>query len=366
MGVGSRSVDLDRIVDGVYEAALVSELWPNALAEMAELVDGALASLVTFDGSVLRWTGTPEAIELIDSFKTVEATIPNRRIPCARQKSPVGFVTDADLFTDEEIDRDPFYTEFLRPRGYGWMVGNVFEAPTGELIAISAERRLDRGPVEPRYVAVLDRLRPHYARATMLAARLGLERAAAMANMLDLIRLPAAVLKESGALFAANESFGRLIPSIFEDRRVRLVAKDEKVDGLIAAALASWKCRARTVQSIPLRATTDSAPMVVHLVPVCGVARDIFARGVTIVVVTPISRRDAPQASVLQGLFDLTPGEARVAKGLAEALSPDAIALHLGLSRETVRTRVKSILSKTGLHRQSELANLLAGLPGAG
>jgi len=29
---------------------------------------------------------------------------------------------------------------------------------------------------------------------------------------------------------------------------------------------------------------------------------------------------------------------------------------------ETVRTRLKSILAKTGLHRQSELANLLAGL----
>jgi DNA-binding CsgD family transcriptional regulator len=275
-------------------------------------------------------------------------------------------MTDADLFTDEEIDRDPFYTDFLRPRGYGWMVGNVFDAPTGELIAISAERKFARGPVEPRYVAALDRLRPHYARAAMLAARLGLERAAAMTKVLDLLRLPAAVLRENGALFAANESFGRLIPSIFEDRRARLVAKDERADALVAAALASRKGGPRPVQSIPLRTANHGAPMVVHLLPVCGSARDIFARGVAIVVVTPVSRRDAPQASVLQGLFDLTPGEARVAKGLAEALSPDAIALHLGLSRETVRTRVKSILSKTGLHRQSELANLLAGLPGPG
>ncbi len=182
------------------------ELWPKALAEMAKLVDGAFASLVTFDGSVLRWTGTPEAIELIDSFKTVEATIPNRRILSAIQKKPPGFITDADLLTDEQIESDPFYTEFLRPRGYGWMVGNVFDAPTGELICLSAERRLDRGPVEPRYVAALDRLRPHYARAAMLAARLGLERAAAMTKMLDLLRLPAAVLQQSGAVFAANES----------------------------------------------------------------------------------------------------------------------------------------------------------------
>jgi hypothetical protein len=62
MGVGSPSADLDRLVDGVYEAAIVSELWPKALAEMAGLADAAFASLLTFDGSVLRWTGTPEAM----------------------------------------------------------------------------------------------------------------------------------------------------------------------------------------------------------------------------------------------------------------------------------------------------------------
>ena len=53
-------------------------------------------------------------------------------------------------------------------------------------------------------------------------------------EMLDLLRFPAAVLQENGALFAANESFGRPISSIFEDRRARLVAKDEKADALVA------------------------------------------------------------------------------------------------------------------------------------
>jgi hypothetical protein len=50
MGVGSGSTDFDGLVDGAYEAAIIPDQWPRALADMAKLVDGAFASLVTFDG----------------------------------------------------------------------------------------------------------------------------------------------------------------------------------------------------------------------------------------------------------------------------------------------------------------------------
>jgi DNA-binding CsgD family transcriptional regulator len=361
MGGRARGADLNGLIDRIYEAALLPDAWPKALADLTELADAAFASIFTFDGSVLRWTGTPEAIALIDSYKSVETITPNSRIPRAL-RIDMGFFTDFDLLSRAEIEADPFYTEFLRPRGYGWAVGTYANLPSGESLIISAERRFERGPVETEYVRLLDGLRPHYARAAMLAARLELERAAAMTRILDLLRLPAAVLKANGSLFAANDSFSELAPAVFQDRRTRLTAKDQRADSMLETALAWRSGDHRGVRSFPVPSSDERPAMVVHLVPVCGEARDIFSRGVNVLVVTPIDRRKAPQASVLQGLFDLTPSEARVAKGVAEAHSVDAIALSLGLSRETVRTRLKSILAKTGLHRQSELANLLAGM----
>jgi DNA-binding CsgD family transcriptional regulator len=65
---------------------------------------------------------------------------------------------------------------------------------------------------------------------------------------------------------------------------------------------------------------------------------------------------------VLQGLFDLTPVEARVARGIAERQTVAAMALAFGTSRATVRTQLRAVLAKTGLRRQAELANLLAGV----
>jgi DNA-binding CsgD family transcriptional regulator len=279
------------------------------------------------------------------------------------QKDHPGFVTDFDLLTRDQIDVDPFYTRFLRPRGYGWVAGSIFNSPTGESLIISAERRFERGPVEPRYVRLLDRLRPQYARAAMLAARMRLERASAMTKVLELFRLPAAVLLRNGSLLSANDPFNFMIPSVFRDRRRGVEIADEKANALLNSALAARAAGEWPVQSIPVSAASDRPPLIVHFVPVCGDAHDIFSRGISILVVTPIVQRDVPAATVLQGLFDLTPGEARVAKGVGEAQSIDHIARSLSLSRETVRGRLKSILFKTGLHRQAELANLLAGLP---
>jgi DNA-binding CsgD family transcriptional regulator len=106
--------------------------------------------------------------------------------------------------------------------------------------------------------------------------------------------------------------------------------------------------------------------MILHLLPVRGAANDIFSQATSLLVVTPVDRAVVPTAKVLQGLFDLTPAEARVARGIGEAQTVEALALSAGVSIETVRSQLKAVLSKTGLSRQQELINLLAGnmLPG--
>ena len=116
-----------------------------------------------------------------------------------------------------------------------------------------------------------------------------------------------------------------------------------------------------TVKSIPVAATVGHVPMVLHVIPVRGSARDIFTQATALLVVTPVDRAAVPAAEVLQGLFDLTPAEARVARGIGQAETIDTLADATGVNRETVRSQLKAVLSKTGLSRQQELVSLLAG-----
>ena len=77
------------------------------------------------------------------------------------------------------------------------------------------------------------------------------------------------------------------------------------------------------------------------------------------VVLLDLDAHAEPDPLFLAAAFDLTPGEARVARVLAGARRPQAVASELGLSVETVRVHLTAIFAKTGTRNQSELAVLL-------
>jgi DNA-binding CsgD family transcriptional regulator len=65
---------------------------------------------------------------------------------------------------------------------------------------------------------------------------------------------------------------------------------------------------------------------------------------------------------LVQSLFDLTPAEARVARGLASGRTVDQLAGDAGVSPNTVRVQVRGVLEKTGCERQTDVVALLGGL----
>ncbi len=71
----------------------------------------------------------------------------------------------------------------------------------------------------------------------------------------------------------------------------------------------------------------------------------------------------APPAAVLMALFGLTRAEARVAGALAEGRSLEEVSERFRLSKQTVRTQLKSVFFKTGTSRQSELVRLVLTSP---
>lgn len=355
---------LDRLVDRIYEAAAISEFWPAVLDDIARFTQSDSASFHSVRGHAVRAIGTPAANWLIDEFRPFAHTMVNTRTTRGRGRAEFGFLTDFDLFTPEELAREPFYRDFLYPRGFGWFAGTTFDVPSGEAIHLGIGRRRERGPFEQKYVTELDGLRSHLARATLLTARLEMERAKGMTAALELLGLPAAVLSDRHRVVAANVLMEKLIPGVFEDRHERFCVVDGSAQPLLAAAMTELARPGAdaSVRSIPVAARGEQPPHILHLIPVRRAAQDIFARSLAILVITPVARAAVPSAAVVKGLFDLTPAEARVACGIGEAKTIETLAAQLGVSRETVRVQLKAVLAKTGLNRQAELASLLSGL----
>ncbi len=357
------SFDSEQLIDRIYEAAVIPEFWPGVLDALAPLAecDGGFVFIVDAHQNV-RIASSERFVPLTSAFVN-EGWVPrNIRAPRVAAMNYAGFVVDLDIVSVEETRSDPFYTEFLQVHGAGWGAGTVIPVPNGDLIVFDLERDYSRGPVDRSRLPLLDGLRSHLARAGLLSARLRMERARAQVDALQALGLPGAVLRGPGKVFTANSLFESFVPSLFQDRIQRLVITDVTADGLFAEALSAQPLGAgRAVKSMPIAGTNDRVPMVLHVLPVRGSARDIFTQATVLLVVTPVDRAAVPTAEVLQGLFDLTPAEARVARGVAQAETIAALAAATGVNRETVRSQLKAVLSKTGLSRQQELVNLLAG-----
>lgn len=354
----------DDLVDRIYEAGAVPELWPSVLEELGRVgrVSGAL--LFAVRDQAVHWTASPGLREMSKGY--FEAGYPGRDDRTARLLAydHQGFVTDLDVFTRDEWEADPIRREFFVPRGYGWGVATGIRVPTGDLLIFHGERLLEDGPVERDVVRRLDLLRPHLARAALMSARIAFERAQGAVAALEMVGIPAAVLGPRGAAIATNGLLESLNPAVVQSRPTRLGFANAGADQMLAVALEAAEAGLHegSARSIPIPATEGSVPLVAHLLPIRASAREVFTGAAAVLLMTPVTPRALPDAAVIQGLFDLTPAEARIARALGTGMTIGQIAASSGASAATVRNQVQAVFGKTGMHRQADLVGLLQGL----
>jgi DNA-binding CsgD family transcriptional regulator len=356
-------MDFESTVTRIYEAAAEPDLWPSVLHELGELVDAAGGIILTRRAD--SWTGW-RCSDLMISRTTDAWMGPGGGAGRTKATSRLiafdraGFVAENEGFTEQEWLEDSVMSEWCGPLGLHHCAATAIPVPTGDLVLVQLNRRKGKRPFDQSDIARLDGFRPHLARAGLLAARWRLERLRAAAQALAIIGLPAAVLDASGRVVAANELIEAMRPHISWLPKDRIALLDPAADGMLNRAVTGMAFpTAASARSFPSKGAGGD-PAVVHLIPISGAARDLFGGGLSLITVTPVAAPAAPDAALIQGLFDLTPAEARVARAVTQQKTVEEIASEFDVSRETVRTQIKSLLAKTGCARQLDLAMLLA------
>ena len=275
-----------------------------------------------------------------------------------------GFATEEEVYTREEWLAEPHVVEWSRDWGFDHAAATAIHNPSGELMVIHIERLADRPAFNRKDLDVLDSVRPHLARAALLAARWRLEKLRAAAEALAAIGLPALIVDRNARALAANKLVEDLAGYVRWLPKDRIALIDPAANGMFRLGLAGLSDpRASSVRSFAARTGTGENPVVAHLISTPGQARDLFDGALGVLVLTPVTAPAAPDAALICGLFDLTPNEARTAQGIAKGLTIDEIADRHAVSRETIRSQVKAVLAKTGTRHQVEAASLFRGLP---
>jgi DNA-binding CsgD family transcriptional regulator len=350
------------LVDRIYECSIVPELWPRVLDELGRIAEAPGGSLFITKAKVQYWTAAPVIRERAGRMVNEGWFWRGQMHARALAARHVGFLTDLDLFTPDELDQEPIYRDFWRPQGVGWSVGTFVPIPTGENVIFVLARQFERGPVESTVVQKLDELRPHLARSALMSARLQLERARIASETLAALGLPALVLNEHGKVLAANSLIEALSGYVHWRALDRISLKDKAADKLLRDAIAAIDAAGSSVRSFPVRETGAEAMMVAHVIPIRLSARDIFVRCAAALVLTPVTMPQAPPVELVQSLFDLTPAEARVARSLASGKTVADIATDGGVSRNTILTQLRGVLEKTGCNRQADVVALLTAI----
>ena len=188
-----------------------------------------------------------------------------------------------------------------------------------------------------------------------------LEWARVAAGAYALLGLPAAVISRSHRLATANELMEVLIPCVVQDRPSRIGLADRRADAMLVQALQEMREHAEEqTRSIPIAPTHEQPASIAHVIPVRDATNDMFAAA-CMLVIAAVARPAIASAQIIQDLFDFTPAEARVARGIAAGKTVHDLAVEAGVSAGTIRQHLKSVFSKTGVSRQADLVGILVG-----
>jgi DNA-binding CsgD family transcriptional regulator len=266
------------------------------------------------------------------------------------------------------MDRNPVYDWYKR-HDLRYFIGSALADTRRYKIMWSLQRSPAQGHAQQPEIDLVGLLKPHLARALVLADQLG---------TLDAIAKFSLAMFEASpnALFALDENGTILFANSRAEVHLNAAEGICTSDGKLSAALSSE-------QAILHRLIQDSAssqltgnggwtrvsrpnggpPYAIFVAPLNVQDEELLAQTARVlVIVHDTGEHRKADAAMLAGVYGLTDAEARLASALSAGHSIESAAADLGVQVTTVRSQLQAVFRKIGVNRQQDLMRLLASL----
>jgi DNA-binding CsgD family transcriptional regulator len=359
-----KQVNVDHLIDDIYDAGACPELWPSTLSSIAAAAGaqgGVVFGFSKSRGLIFEYNG---------ALDTQCATIFKLRHRdnvwvdgMARRPKNQLVVSDA-IVKRRQLMQLEFYDEVLRPQRIAH--GALATLTVGRDIEVqfSVQKSIHDGSFKTTEVQTLRRLIPHVQRALGVSLRLAPPANSSIMNALtDRFDCAAFTLDGRGELGEANShasqlAFEGVLPlsnsglrfSIPSEQRHFVEAFKEIQDG------APLRVRLMTEGSNQFELVCAALmPCKVHGINVTGKQ----PAGALVLVNRLSSVVGSSSVTHFAQSKGLTQAEWRVAKAAASGIAITELASSLGISMNTVKTHLRRIYQKLDVKRQSELVLLL-------
>lgn len=346
------------LIGDLYEGTADPFAWRRAMQRLADLVRGNETLLIQLDP-----TGVLAAsAELVHHDRAVFAEYATRwldqdlRIAPALRAPPLEPQFELRLRCWREHRASAFYNEFLTRHDFASFLCTWLEKDQRGFVALSIQGSPKRGPFEQRDAERLGPILPHVRRALCIRRRLQdlRLRADTLDAALDRAPFGVIVLDEAGTVVevnAAAEDLVRCDPALAIDRRGKLRLAGNA--GKLLRRRIAEATRSGTGGGI-LRVGRDRGPPLSVVLAPLPLAASIWGGSQRrwLLLLGPERPLDP---SVIADDLDLSPREAEVVAAIAGGLDLATVARELGISLQTVRTHLKAVYGKTGLHTRGQL-----------
>ena len=360
--------EIDRLIAGIYQGPIEDEPWQGFLSDLSRYMQAVSVTLVLNPPSeqgrgALRVVGgsTVEGLERYQ--ERLFAMDPFLTLKPGEVKSLLELV-DKDEWMESELN-----TLCMKPAGLYDTLGVDIHVPNEMNAGLRVARNEAAPEFDERDRELIYLLMPHLERALRLHVRINKIESERdiYAGSLESLSLATIILDENGRLLSCNKMDKNLVirePEVkLEDGYLMLgdQSTTKKLQGLINRVLESKASgEPAVVEAMRVHRDGDFADLgvIVRPVPAAEWSEGQSVPTVAIFISDPEYGAEAPVNIIIQ-LFGFTPTEAQLSLLLADGLSLDEASEALGMSRNTARTHLRSIFSKTGVSRQTLLVRLI-------
>jgi DNA-binding CsgD family transcriptional regulator len=359
--------ELSQIRAQLGEAVIDGTKWRELLESMCRAIGAEGGSLRQFPNRTVDTPYTASMEQLTKIYFREGWNLRDTRVQTLvrRPVRSAAFV-DSAVFTYDEMKslfrRDPYFNDFLGLGKLKWSAWIQFRV--GKHPWLMGFQRTDvQGPFESVDMKLIQPFSQSLSEAANLSAAVGHRVLSGVLDALSLVQWPAVALDNTGRVLGSNVSADEVFDSSISVYNGRLKVSDELATQRLGALYTRLRLvsEASSVYCDPIIVRRlQKPPIVLNVLPVPVAAKNPFLGARILLVFRDPSAPALTKPNVLQGVFGFTSAETKLALMLGGGDSLESAAQQLHLSRETVRTQLKSLFTKTETHRQIELIALLA------
>ena len=360
-----------RLTETAYDAALAPDKWEHFLNELGATFDAHALSLssITASDHQLRFQRVARFDPgfLTDYQKHYWQVDPWVRVIEQRRLLRPGLIDLGERYVSKQaLIKTEFYNDLGRQARFVGGAAAALDVDSG-VITLSFSQ-YGFGQFGSRELEVLQVLLPHLRRALQIHCRVS-SAAHAAATRLDVLdQVPHGILfvSATGTVTHANRAAEEILRSqdgILLDRGELRAGTASQTDALRIAIAAALRARDGVAPSSPVVTVlrpSGRLPYSVLVIPQSHLdERSNPTDAVVAMFITDPERIALPGIETVRRLWGLTLAEARLLLNLTAGQTVEESAEQLDISRNTARTRLKTIFAKTDTHRQAELIRLV-------